>query len=74
MRSQMRPYDAIGRFGGDEFLFLLIDCTLEQAQHVCERIRIAVAHGGIEFANGITALTISIGLVTASAAGTRHPR
>lgn len=62
MRSQLRPYDALGRFGGDEFLLILIGCGLVQAQEVCQRIRSAVEGGPVEFRGGSATITISIGL------------
>src|SRR6202140_2111331 len=42
MTSSMRPYDAIGRYGGEEFLFVLPgldeDCTASQAERMRARL------------------------------------
>ena len=38
-RSNMRTYDRIGRYGGEEFLVVLPNCDLEQATHQAERLR-----------------------------------
>jgi diguanylate cyclase (GGDEF)-like protein len=62
MRSQLRPYDAVGRFGGDEFLLVLVGCGLPQAQEVCQRVRLAVEGSAVEFRGGSTPMTISIGV------------
>ncbi len=37
--SLIREGDILGRYGGDEFIFLLRDATLEDCQEVAERIR-----------------------------------
>jgi diguanylate cyclase (GGDEF)-like protein len=39
-RTHMRPYDQIGRYGGEEFLVVLPNCDLEQAHHQADRMRI----------------------------------
>jgi diguanylate cyclase (GGDEF)-like protein len=42
IRTCIRPYDVIGRFGGDEFLFFAVDCTektgLEMAERILQRV------------------------------------
>jgi diguanylate cyclase (GGDEF)-like protein len=39
LRGNMRPYDRIGRYGGEEFLVVLPNCDLEQAAQQAERMR-----------------------------------
>lgn len=39
LRGNMRPYDHVGRYGGEEFLIVLPNCDLEQASMQAERIR-----------------------------------
>lgn len=39
LRSNMRPYDQVGRYGGEEFLVVLPNCDLEQAKNQAERMR-----------------------------------
>lgn len=58
----LRPYDRVYRYGGEEFLLLLPDTELEQAQAVLERLRASIA--GQEISDGERAirLTVSIGL------------
>lgn len=43
IRQSVREYDAVGRFGGEEFVVLLPDITLNHALDVAERIRQAVS-------------------------------
>jgi diguanylate cyclase (GGDEF)-like protein len=39
--SELRGEDTIVRFGGEEFLVVLPDCTFEQAAEIVERLRVA---------------------------------
>ncbi len=39
LRGNMRTYDLVGRYGGEEFLVILPNCDLEQAAHQAERMR-----------------------------------
>ncbi|WP_133499893.1 GGDEF domain-containing protein, partial [Cognatilysobacter terrigena] len=57
-----RQHDIAARWGGDEFALLLVDCTLEQALSVAERIRSAVEVIDCEpFAPGFN-VTASVGV------------
>jgi diguanylate cyclase (GGDEF)-like protein len=39
LRGNMRTYDQVGRYGGEEFLVVLPNCDLDQASHQAERLR-----------------------------------
>jgi diguanylate cyclase len=56
----IRGLDAIGRYGGEEFLLILPNSNLDSARLVCERIRARIE--GIEFNDG-TKVTVSGGVV-----------
>jgi diguanylate cyclase (GGDEF)-like protein len=43
-RSNMRPYDRIGRYGGEEFLVVLPNSDLEQTRQQAERMRVILEH------------------------------
>lgn len=43
MQGILRPYDALARLGGEEFLLFLPTCSLPDAAHVADRLRMAVA-------------------------------
>ncbi|WP_423196248.1 MULTISPECIES: diguanylate cyclase [unclassified Cupriavidus] len=38
IRHHVRPDDLLARLGGDEFALLLKDCTVDQADHVCQKV------------------------------------
>jgi two-component system, cell cycle response regulator len=53
MSQQIRPYDSVGRYGGEEFLILLPGCDMENTTRYCQRLREAIASepmqaGGVE--------------------------
>ena len=39
VKTQIRDTDILCRWGGDEFLLILPDCNLDQAEHIAEKIR-----------------------------------
>lgn len=62
MHAAMRPWDLLGRFGGEEFAILLPDTTSDEAVRIADRLRrIASAHP-IALAGGLSLdITVSIG-------------
>jgi two-component system cell cycle response regulator len=68
MEQSVRPYDAVGRYGGEEFLLLLPGCDAEAAQHSAERMREAVEAQQVSIDGGCLDVTMSFG-VTALPAG-----
>lgn len=62
IRLSVRPYDSIGRMGGEEFLVLLPQSSRAVVSMVAERIRSSVESTPIELSDGATlAVTISLG-------------
>ncbi|MGK2907504.1 MAG: GGDEF domain-containing response regulator [Desulfuromonadales bacterium] len=62
MHSLMRSYDFIGRFGGEEFLVILPDCSLEYASAFAERLRLSVSSDSIDTPEGRIPVTLSFGV------------
>ena len=58
----VRESDYVIRFGGEEFLVLLIDVELGEADAVAEKIRQVVAAVGVQTPSGPLSKTISIGV------------
>ena len=63
MAETVRAHDAVGRWGGEEFLALLPDTDLPAAAQVAQRMRLAVADAVFE---GSTPLRLSITIGVAS--------
>lgn len=62
MRVLLRPYDAIGRYGGEEFLMVLPGCTSQDAFKLAERLRIGVSQEPIKISEGSVDVTSSLGV------------
>jgi len=69
LRSLTRPGDCMGRYGGEEFLFIHINTTLEGVTSYAERVRMEIERRGKILAKRLKcdALTISIGIALHSA-------
>ncbi|WP_445772163.1 GGDEF domain-containing protein [Rheinheimera sp.] len=64
-RDQLRPYDAIFRYGGEEFLICLPDTGSDAALTIANRIRKHIAQSKISALPELK-LTISVGVATSS--------
>jgi diguanylate cyclase (GGDEF)-like protein len=62
LRSVMREEDAVSRWGGEEFLLLLVETPLNAALLAAERIRADVAAARVDIGEASVALTVSIGV------------
>lgn len=61
-----RRADAVGRWGGEEFVLLLPDCGLADARLVAERLRERIAAQSVRIGDGQVSVTASIGVVALS--------
>jgi diguanylate cyclase (GGDEF)-like protein/PAS domain S-box-containing protein len=61
-KDSLRPYDVIGRFGGEEFFVLLPETCREDARIVGERIRERIAGARFVFDGSRARVTVSIGV------------
>jgi len=52
LTDQVRPYDLVGRWGGEEFLVVLPDARPQDAQLVAERVRRTIAESEIALDGG----------------------
>jgi diguanylate cyclase (GGDEF)-like protein len=65
IKAELRISDALGRFGGEEFVVLLIDAGLDSASMVANRIRASVADSPVQLPGGVAvAVSVSIGVAT----------
>jgi len=68
MSASMRPYDSIGRYGGEEFLIVLPGCDDGATRKQAERMRTALADQAMAFNEESKIITCSFG-ATASVPG-----
>jgi two-component system cell cycle response regulator len=57
----LRDDDALGRFGGEEFLLIMVGAGATSFRPVLERVRRAVAHPPVRVAEHVVQVTVSIG-------------
>lgn len=65
MQASLRPYDFMGRYGGEEFLVIVPGCDPHTVCEVAERVRSGVAERPINARDNQIAVTLSIGANTA---------
>jgi diguanylate cyclase (GGDEF)-like protein len=61
LESQLRPYDAAGRYGGEEFLIVVPGVNHVRSIEVAERLRMSVVENVMVPASGDT-VTVSVGV------------
>ncbi|WP_237106673.1 GGDEF domain-containing protein [Nonomuraea sp. MG754425] len=69
LRGQLREYDVVGRFGGEEFVVLLPGADIDEARRVAERLRVRVGHMTIPVDETLVRVTISVGVALMSVHG-----
>jgi diguanylate cyclase (GGDEF)-like protein len=62
LKSALRDYDSVGRYGGEEFLLVLPGCDRSTGVDVVERIRTAIAALPVEVGTTSVAVTLSAGV------------
>ena len=68
MTSSVRSYDAVGRYGGEEFLIVLPECGEQGVLSVAERIRSCIYSKTVTIPEGIVPVTVSLGVTVADLA------
>jgi diguanylate cyclase (GGDEF)-like protein len=69
LKTSVRGYDVVGRYGGEEFCILLLHTGENEALHVMERIRQAVESCEFPMAGNKVRVTLSSGLCSS-----QHPK
>jgi len=60
----LRPYDALCRYGGEEFVVVARDSSLRNAEILAERIRRHIEAMSFDVADGRGCVTVSIGVIS----------
>jgi diguanylate cyclase (GGDEF)-like protein len=70
MISAARAGDEIGRYGGEEFLFVLQDTPIETAAEVAERVRAHICADAIHHRSASIRISLSLGIAQARSTDT----
>jgi two-component system, cell cycle response regulator len=68
LQATFRKEDAVGRYGGEEFVALAVGCEAADALRLAERFRQAVGHEPFAIGPDRLDVTTSVGVVTGTAA------
>jgi len=62
LQSQLRPYDVVGRFGGEEFLLVMPDCDLTSTLIRADQLRSFISKSPITTTAKPVTITLSFGI------------
>jgi diguanylate cyclase (GGDEF)-like protein len=65
MTAALRPYDCLGRYGGEEFLVVLLGTDQPQALQIGERLRACLADAPVSWESISFPISASLGLIVA---------
>ena len=68
MAAVVRPYDSVGRYGGEEFLIVAPNCDLTETWELAERVRSHVAACNIIAGSSKVEVSMSFGVATGRSA------
>lgn len=63
--KNVRSFDAVGRWGGEEFVCVLVNVDNDQLFKVAEKLRILIMQSNFLLNNSPLSVTVSLGAVTA---------
>src|SRR6266436_304945 len=69
LRSGLRNYDSVGRYGGEEFLLVLPGCDFAAAVVRAEQIRAGISATAVKTAAAQRSVTVSVGVAVSKGAG-----
>jgi diguanylate cyclase (GGDEF)-like protein/PAS domain S-box-containing protein len=65
MAHNIRSFDIIGRWGGEEFLIIILNVSKKQLHDIAEKLRMLVQHSHLHMGEAAISVTVSIGATLA---------
>lgn len=65
--AMVRPYDSVGRYGGEEFLIIAPNCGMHETWELAERVRVHVASCSIMAGGSHVKVSLSLGIANGEA-------
>lgn len=62
--AMVRPYDSVGRYGGEEFLIVAPGCGAAETWELAERVRVHIAGCAINVGGSNVQVSLSLGVAT----------
>ena len=72
LQSKLRPYDGVGRYGGEEFLLVLPACDLEGAMQRANELRETIANAPVVAGGVERSITMSMGIAVSECIGVKE--
>jgi diguanylate cyclase (GGDEF)-like protein len=66
--SVVRPYDSVGRYGGEEFLIVAPNCGGSETWELAERVRVCVANCSVVTGGSSVNVSLSLGIAIGNSA------
>lgn len=64
LSQSLRSYDAVCRYGGEEFLLIFPECNEKSAFKIAEKVRLSISERQVKTPKGELSVTISLGVTT----------
>ena len=71
LQANARPFDLFGRWGGEEFLGILHNVSIQELELLAERIRMLISNTRIPYKKNSLSVTVSIGATLAKLKDTK---
>jgi diguanylate cyclase (GGDEF)-like protein len=62
MKNLIRHQDLLARWGGEEFIMMVVETKIEQGQQIAEKIRLAIHHNVVEYEGQDIGVSVTIGV------------
>ena len=72
LKAAIRPYDLVGRWGGEEFLGVIRNVEIRKLEEIGDRLRLLVDKSSVEFKRQQLNVTISVGATLANKSDSRE--